>query len=433
MNPPPGGFQQGGWYEGKQYWNGTFSQPGQIHTQSNQPGAGQMVSAEVNRQSAAAQGKSFEEFNSFINANQLQSPVSVPYSTGSNGSYINGLSGEVERARKALEQSLKQQKEEADKKIVGLREKEQQTLEKVGELTQPFREEIEIAERERLYVNENFEANQQLVSELETLLTEGNDLIRQQKEVTGLAAVRNPRIQKTLDDVASRAGVIDAVLNARNGQIAQAYNMIDRTVGAITADRQDRLSYYETILNLTNRDILLLDADAKNIAAEQLNLLKTDLSRAQATSDYVKQLMLSPETAAFMGEAGVSLNDSVEQINGKLSQASYSREIRELANKLTTEGAIAIYNPSSIPSAQLVSFTDSRGNKHHYKVQPKAGSGTSTSETVANIYKDLRGGGSSSGNTPAKFPAGPYKPGEVWIDPKTGIAWMYTGSGWRVA
>ncbi len=47
IKPPPGGFQQGGWYEGRQYWNGTLSEPGVIHPQSNQSGAGQAVSSEV--------------------------------------------------------------------------------------------------------------------------------------------------------------------------------------------------------------------------------------------------------------------------------------------------------------------------------------------------------------------------------------------------
>ena len=39
--------QQGGWYDGQQFWGGTLSQPGQINTLSNQPGAGQLVSNEV--------------------------------------------------------------------------------------------------------------------------------------------------------------------------------------------------------------------------------------------------------------------------------------------------------------------------------------------------------------------------------------------------
>lgn len=48
--PPPGGFQQGGWYNSQQYWNGSFSAPGVINSQSNQQGAGQAVSDEVVKQ-----------------------------------------------------------------------------------------------------------------------------------------------------------------------------------------------------------------------------------------------------------------------------------------------------------------------------------------------------------------------------------------------
>lgn len=56
IKPPAGGFQQGGWYSGRQYWGGTLSDPGVIHPSSNQQGAGQAVSEEVNRQSDVAQG-----------------------------------------------------------------------------------------------------------------------------------------------------------------------------------------------------------------------------------------------------------------------------------------------------------------------------------------------------------------------------------------
>lgn len=52
---PAGGFQNGGWYEGRQYWNGSFGAPGVINN-PNQVGAGQPVSSEVNRQSDVAQG-----------------------------------------------------------------------------------------------------------------------------------------------------------------------------------------------------------------------------------------------------------------------------------------------------------------------------------------------------------------------------------------
>lgn len=39
--------QQGGWYDGQQFWGGTLSAPGVINSQSNQQGAGQRVSNEV--------------------------------------------------------------------------------------------------------------------------------------------------------------------------------------------------------------------------------------------------------------------------------------------------------------------------------------------------------------------------------------------------
>ena len=48
--------QQGGWYDARQYWGGTLSEAGVINSQSNQQGAGQAVSPEVNRQTSVAAG-----------------------------------------------------------------------------------------------------------------------------------------------------------------------------------------------------------------------------------------------------------------------------------------------------------------------------------------------------------------------------------------
>lgn len=66
IKAPSGGFQQGGWYEGRQYWGGTLSDPGVIHPSSNQQGAGQAVSREVNAQSAAKQGVSSDQLEKYL-------------------------------------------------------------------------------------------------------------------------------------------------------------------------------------------------------------------------------------------------------------------------------------------------------------------------------------------------------------------------------
>ena len=67
IKPPSGGFQQGGWYNGRQFWDGTLSEAGVIHPSSNQVGAGQAVSPEVNAASAAQQGVSPQNLQNYIN------------------------------------------------------------------------------------------------------------------------------------------------------------------------------------------------------------------------------------------------------------------------------------------------------------------------------------------------------------------------------
>lgn len=78
--------QTGGWYDGQQYWNGTLSNAGQINTQSNQVGAGQMVSPEINKQTSIAAGKAPDANQTYIDslnkvADQQQGATGVPAPT----------------------------------------------------------------------------------------------------------------------------------------------------------------------------------------------------------------------------------------------------------------------------------------------------------------------------------------------------------------
>ena len=78
VQAPAGGFQQGGWYGGRQFWAGSLSDPGAIHPQSNQQGAGQLVSAEVNAQSAAAQGVTSQNIEGYLEQQRQQSAGVAP-------------------------------------------------------------------------------------------------------------------------------------------------------------------------------------------------------------------------------------------------------------------------------------------------------------------------------------------------------------------
>lgn len=357
--------QQGGWYDGQQYWNGSLSQAGVINSQSNQVGAGQAVSKEV---VAQTNPNNVSYIDSQVKANQLQAPINVPYTSNTSSEYVSGLNSAVEKARKALEDNLSTRQQSNDAQLAVVKQKEQATLDKMGELTTPFRADLETEQRDTLGINKNFEENQKLVDELDSLLTEGNNLIKQQQQVTGIAAIRNPRIQQTMNDVAARAGVIQAVMAARNSQISVAENMIDRSINAIAQDRNDQLNYYNTILTLNNQDKLSLTEDNKLIAQQQVALLQGDLEQAQSTANYVKQLMLDPAKAQLMADSGVSLNDSVETINQKLAQGSYLQEVRDIANTFTSEGGSTILDPSGVPASRLKSYVDSRGVTHYYKM-----------------------------------------------------------------
>lgn len=84
ITAPTGGFQTGGWYNGRQYWNGTLSDPGVIHQQSNQQGAGQLVSPQVNLQSDAAQGNQPGDIERYL-ASQRQKSAGVAGVGGAGG------------------------------------------------------------------------------------------------------------------------------------------------------------------------------------------------------------------------------------------------------------------------------------------------------------------------------------------------------------
>ena len=266
--------------------------------------------------------------------------------------YVTSMSGNVATQRKTLEDAYKRQldnvkleQEKVQKQIDEYNKKQTDIIEgqEVKDLTSPFREELERNERNRLHVNENFEANQKLVGELERLLTQSSNMMTQLRntKVPGLAGLtQSPRAMQAIEDINARVGVIQGVMAARTGQIGEAYNMIDRSVDAITADRKDQLNYYSTLVDFyegqkddAGNKLLELNKEEKAWISSQVGLLESDLERSQATSDYIKELMINPETAKFMADAGITLNDSVESIQGKMAKQTEIKARQEEAKQ----------------------------------------------------------------------------------------------------
>jgi hypothetical protein len=113
---PAGGFEQGGWYNARQYWDGTFSEPGQIHPK-NPNGGGGMVSAEVNAATSAAAGKDPGANQTYINS--LYSNPSGGAGNGASNSGSAGAAGvptESQKAYDELNSSMNNKRAEADKR-----------------------------------------------------------------------------------------------------------------------------------------------------------------------------------------------------------------------------------------------------------------------------------------------------------------------------
>ena len=272
----------------------------------------------------------------------------VPQANQINASYLAGITQDLENKRKAIDdayklqlKSIQDQMAASQVQIDQFNATQKGILDQAAPLTDPFRAQIEQQERQRLQVEQNYFANQQLVGELESLLTEGNLLVQQMQGVTGLSSIRNPRITETINGVNARVGVIEAVMNARSNQIAEAYRLIDRSISAITADRQDKLNYFTSLYNFyegqkateTNK-LIILTKNERDYIDSQISLLQSDLDNSEASAKYIKDLMVNPETAMFMAKAGVTLNDSVEAINMKM--AKYS-EVEKAQAKVEAE------------------------------------------------------------------------------------------------
>ena len=332
--------------------------------------------------------------------NDYTTPTLDTGSTVDVQAFTNGLTAEVDKYRTQLENlytkqlaDLKTKQDTSQKKIDELTAKEEDLITgDIKDLLQPYREALEKSERERLKVEENYFNNQKSIGELESLLTQGQADIEAAEAVTGLASIRSPRIAKVKQDIAARAGIIQAVMSARNGQISVATNLIDRTANAIASDRNGELKYYESLLNLYESQrgeevtkLFNLTKEQKAYVNAQINLIQNDLNNAQATYDYIKQMMVDPNTANMIEQAGITLNDTMPQIQQKMSQYTYTQEVVDNNNSMELNGFqfITEAQANSKPANEVSVITDSRGNKKYWWKQ----GGTTSEFTKSQLLK----------------------------------------------
>jgi len=335
---------------------------GQVDILSKAQKAGMTITPKTSVEEA----QSFISSQPTINVENNIKPPKPPEPTDITD-YTQSIQKELEKQRLELEKQYQTQLETI--------QKQESTIQQAEPLTQPFRQDIEEKERERLKVEENYFANQSLVNELDSLLTEINTSNLRDQELIRTGVISRTTANKRKENATARVGVIEAVLNARNNQIGTALNFIDRTVNAITQDKQSRLSYLNTLIsfydqarNEQGQKIVQLEKDERDIINKQISLLENDLAQAQKNADYIKELMISPETAQMVADAGITLLDTPEVVNKKLADYSYRQEKIQIANEMEEQGFqfITAEVANTKPADEVVIVEDSRGVKQYW-------------------------------------------------------------------
>ena len=350
---------------------------GQVDILSKAQKAGMTITPKTSVEEA----QSFISSQPTINVENNINPPKPPEPTDITN-YTQSIQKELEKQRLELEKQYQTQLETIQKQLEESRKLQEQTIQKqestiqqAEPLTQPFRQDIEEKERERLKVEENYFANQSLVNELDSLLTEINTSNLRDQELIRTGVISRTTANKRKENATARVGVIEAVLNARNNQIGTALNFIDRTVNAITQDKQSRLSYLNTLIsfydqarNEQGQKIVQLEKDERDIINKQISLLENDLAQAQKNADYIKELMISPETAQMVADAGITLLDTPEVVNKKLADYSYRQEKIQIANEMEQQGYqfITAEVANTKPADEVVIVEDSRGVKQYW-------------------------------------------------------------------
>lgn len=358
----------------------------------------------------------------------------TPTAAATVGTFTTGLQSSVDTTKAALLSSYDTQIKSYQDQIDALTKQQQdlQTLQDSGmageqsTMLADVQQKKDALATEQQQFQENYDANQKLVDELDGLLTQGNAIVQNMQNTTGLASIMNPRIAQTMSDVAARAGVIQAVLSARNGQIGQAQNQLQATLGAITSISNDQLDYYKSVVNFYEQkqqdnqaNIDTLSKDQKTYVDAKIGLLQNDVDNANKAYQMIQTAMMDPATALVYAKAGVTMNDTPQQINQKLAVQAYASEISDISNKMAAAG----YSTTAIAGVTPVTITDSQGGTHNYYKQSSSSTSDGSFTLGTNQVKfDAAGnvvakGPTSADNTAATTAATTTAAGDKLLSP----------------
>jgi len=133
-------------------------------------------------------------------------------------------------------------------------------------------------------------------------------------------------------------------------------------------------------------------------------LIEYDLQKSEQAAEQIKKIML--ENPLMAAQAGLSLNDTEEEINKKIADWQYKEEGRSVTNKLMESGmrALSPQDAKMYDAERVFTYIDSKGVEQNFLIPKTADYDFKTSG--GNLYRVNKQDGSvelvaSGGQTPA--------------------------------
>ena len=243
---------------------------------------------------------------------------------------------------------------------------------------------------EQSQYQQNYDLNQGFISQMQTLVTQGNAMIEQTKQLPIASNILNSKVNQTVSDLAAQVGSLQTLMSAASGQMAAAKTQLDTTVATISSILQDQNNYYTALQSFydgqskTNEtQIATLTKDQKDYLDQQITQSQAALAQVQKNAQALADAMTNPDTALAYNQAGVTVNDTTEQINQKLATYAYSKELSTQSQTMVNQGySAAIPGQAPPPNSTTLTVKDSKGVSHtYYKTSTATSGGTSLTKT----------------------------------------------------
>lgn len=332
VKAPSGGFQQGGWYEGRQYWNGTLSPVGVINQYSDQVGAGQAVSEEVNRQTSVAAGLAPNANQDFINASRVASTSRgtsrAAGAINETKSYLNNIGAE---AYSALNAPATRGVPTVDELKATLKPSTElpALIDRNAEMTR-LREQYKVADLETLVAD--------LKAQEDEIVANNRQLTRNQKGKPVAMSVIGGRVSEAEAAANERLDAIGRQKARAVDELNTNYSIIQQYVTNLGLDYNDAVARYDSEFE-------------KNLQVYNTVVAREDKARDEFESD--------------RAAASANLTTMINLVkSGNMDMSSLSTDDKLMISKLEVQAGLPIGFMSSVqmdPDANVLFTTSNEG------------------------------------------------------------------------